>query len=221
MGKPHASPPVSPNYAYGHSMPSPAHSIPILSPFHAAFSPPSTGNRLRSGSEFSSNNGDRPNISDLPTPASSITDRMSIDNMTNPTDNFVCKFAGCNVAPFQTQYRSVLIANTDTPGRTTCRGMCGYITSIKTKMTPSSAMSFRNVQTDRTVDGDGEAHRDNATLRKEIPAYTDHSFTTSSLEAQASNPPAVHSTHRTVLGFAKYVYCDTDLRGLTFVAFVL
>ncbi|KAK8108776.1 hypothetical protein PG984_014577 [Apiospora sp. TS-2023a] len=104
MGNPHASPPVSPNYAYSHSMPSPAHSIPILSPFHAAFSPPSTGNRLRSGSEFSSNNGDRPNISDLPTPASSITDRMSIDNMTNPTGNFVCKFAGCNAAPFQTQY---------------------------------------------------------------------------------------------------------------------
>ncbi|KAK8076571.1 hypothetical protein PG994_003843 [Apiospora phragmitis] len=103
MGNSHASPPVSPNYAYSHSMPSPAHSLPMLSPY--AFSPPSTG-RLRSGSEFSSNNGDRPNLSDqqIPTPASSITDRMSIDNMTNPTGSFVCKFAGCNAAPFQTQY---------------------------------------------------------------------------------------------------------------------
>ncbi|KAK8117644.1 C2H2 type zinc finger domain-containing protein [Apiospora kogelbergensis] len=102
---PHASPPVSPNYAYSHSMPSPAHSLPMLSPY--GFSPPGTGNRLRSGSEFSSINGDRPNISDqqIPTPASSITDRMSIDNMTNPqTGTFVCKFAGCNAAPFQTQY---------------------------------------------------------------------------------------------------------------------
>ncbi|KAK8091968.1 hypothetical protein PG997_002329 [Apiospora hydei] len=103
LSNPHASPPVSPNYAYSQSMPSPAHSLPMLSPF--AFSPPSTG-RLRSGSEFSSNNGDRPNLSDqqIPTPASSITDRMSIDNMTNPTGNFICKFAGCNAAPFQTQY---------------------------------------------------------------------------------------------------------------------
>lgn len=41
MGNPHASPPVSPNYAYSHSMPSPAHSIPFLSPSHTAFSPPS------------------------------------------------------------------------------------------------------------------------------------------------------------------------------------
>ncbi|KAK6851643.1 hypothetical protein PG995_011768 [Apiospora arundinis] len=109
IGNPHASPPVSPNYAYSHSMPSPAHSLPMLSPY-GAFSPSSTTggpNRLRSGSEYSSNNGDRPNISaqEIPTPASSITDRMSIDNMTNPqTGSFVCKFAGCNAAPFQTQY---------------------------------------------------------------------------------------------------------------------
>ncbi|KAK8036847.1 hypothetical protein PG994_015344 [Apiospora phragmitis] len=64
-------------------------------------------------------------------------------------------------------------------------------------------MSFREDQTDRTVDEGGEVHRDNATLRKETPAYTARSFTKSSLEAQASNPPAVHYTHRMVLDYAK------------------
>ncbi|KAK8038392.1 C2H2 type zinc finger domain-containing protein [Apiospora phragmitis] len=58
---------------------------------------------LRSGSGMSSS-GDSPNVSDqqIPTPTSSNIDRMSIDNTTNPTGSFVCKFAGCNAAPFQT-----------------------------------------------------------------------------------------------------------------------
>ncbi|KAK8120396.1 hypothetical protein PG999_004516 [Apiospora kogelbergensis] len=41
----------------------------------------------------------------IPTPASSTTDRRSIGNVTSPkTGKFVCKSSGCSVAPFQTQY---------------------------------------------------------------------------------------------------------------------
>lgn len=61
-------------------------------------------------------------------------------------------------------------------------GMCGFITSIKTKMTPSSAMSFRNGQTDQTVDGDGAAHRNTDTILLTIrntyfkPSFIFHLF---------------------------------------------
>ncbi|KAI1465025.1 uncharacterized protein F4812DRAFT_441381 [Daldinia caldariorum] len=71
----HASPPISPNDAYRSSMPSPAHTLPGAS-----------------GGEVS-------------TPATSITERMSIDNMTNPAVGaFVCTVQGCTAPPFQTQY---------------------------------------------------------------------------------------------------------------------
>ena len=39
------------------------------------------------------------------TPANFTTDRRSIDNVTSPkTGTFICKSAGCNAAPFRTQY---------------------------------------------------------------------------------------------------------------------
>ncbi|KAK8036848.1 krueppel-like factor 11 [Apiospora phragmitis] len=61
---------------------------------------------LRSGPEISSSSGDRPNISgqQITTLAGVNTNRISIDNVTNPTDTFICKFVGCNAAPFRTQY---------------------------------------------------------------------------------------------------------------------
>lgn len=41
----------------------------------------------------------------IPTPASSTTDRRSIGNVTSPkTGKFVCKSSGCSAAPFQTKY---------------------------------------------------------------------------------------------------------------------
>ncbi|KAI1106860.1 hypothetical protein F4804DRAFT_270620 [Jackrogersella minutella] len=100
----HASPPISPNDAYRHqsSIPSPAHTIPGLSPFY-----PTSNNAAsyhRSNLDYSSgSNTDTPS-GDGSTPATSITERMSIDNMTNPVGAFVCTVPNCNAPPFQTQY---------------------------------------------------------------------------------------------------------------------
>ena len=38
------------------------------------------------------------------TPATSITEKMSIEGLTIQPAVYVCTFAGCNAAPFQTQY---------------------------------------------------------------------------------------------------------------------
>ncbi|KAI2626660.1 hypothetical protein GGR54DRAFT_629052 [Hypoxylon sp. NC1633] len=104
----HASPPVSPNEVYRHAqgMPSPAHTIPALSPF-PYYSSGSSVSHHRTGPDYSSgSNTDTPGGSaDGLTPATSITERMSIDNMTNPVVGaFVCNVPGCNAPPFQTQY---------------------------------------------------------------------------------------------------------------------
>ncbi|KAK8073352.1 hypothetical protein PG994_004251 [Apiospora phragmitis] len=190
------------------------------------------------------------------------------------TEPFVCKFAGCNAVPFQTQYSLNSHANVHSSAQPhycavkgcprseggkgfkrknemirhgLVRESPGYVCPFcpdrehkyprpdnlqrhvlvhhvdKDKDDPllRDVLSQRPDGPNRGRRRRGRAHRDFATLHKETSAYTDHSFTTSSLVAQASNPPALHSTRRTVLGYAKYVYCDTDLRGLTFVAFVL
>ncbi|KAI1479052.1 hypothetical protein F4774DRAFT_410446 [Daldinia eschscholtzii] len=102
----HASPPISPNDGYRPSIPSPAQTIHSMSSYYYQ-----TGNNMnhhRSGQDYSSgSNTDTPGASggDASTPATSITERMSIDNMTNPAVGaFVCTVQGCTAPPFQTQY---------------------------------------------------------------------------------------------------------------------
>ncbi|KAI0127732.1 hypothetical protein BJ170DRAFT_694499 [Xylariales sp. AK1849] len=100
----HASPPISPNNSYSQSMPSPAHSS-ILSPYGYYSSSSSTHPRNALDYSSASSHTETPNTDLASTPAASITDRMSIDNMTNPQlGSFVCKFHGCSAPPFQTQY---------------------------------------------------------------------------------------------------------------------
>ncbi|KAI1374659.1 hypothetical protein F4677DRAFT_455360 [Hypoxylon crocopeplum] len=100
----HASPPISPN-DYRQSIPSPAHTLPAMSPYF--YSASSAASLHRSGPDYSSSsNADTPSGSaDALTPATSITERMSIDNMTHPAiGQFVCNVPGCTAPPFQTQY---------------------------------------------------------------------------------------------------------------------
>lgn len=100
----HGSPPISPNdlYRQGIPPPSPANTHPATSPYYSSAS---SASHYRAGQDYSSssNNG-TPNGEALATPASSITERMSIDNMTNPVGAFVCTVQGCTAPPFQTQY---------------------------------------------------------------------------------------------------------------------
>ncbi|KAI5928515.1 hypothetical protein F4810DRAFT_7502 [Camillea tinctor] len=98
----HTSPPISPDAIFRQGMPSPA-SMSGASPYY--YSSASSASHHRSGLDYSSSsNTETPNTTDMLTPATSITDRMSIDNVTNPPTGFVCTFQGCNAAPFQTQY---------------------------------------------------------------------------------------------------------------------
>ncbi|KAI1337784.1 hypothetical protein F5Y15DRAFT_143927 [Xylariaceae sp. FL0016] len=102
----HGSPPISPNELYrrpSHGIPSPASTLPVMSPYYSSAS--STGNP-RHGLDYGESPNTETNIlTPAPSIATSITDRMSIDNMTNPQiGQFVCNFEGCNAAPFQTQY---------------------------------------------------------------------------------------------------------------------
>ncbi|RYP79097.1 hypothetical protein DL771_000075 [Monosporascus sp. 5C6A] len=99
----HASPPISPNDPYRQGMPSPANSIPVLSPYY--FSSASSTSNHRSGLDYSSN-GETPNTDPASTPGTHDSiNRMSIDSMTNPPMGaFVCKFQGCTAPPFSTQY---------------------------------------------------------------------------------------------------------------------
>ncbi|RYO80408.1 hypothetical protein DL766_006573 [Monosporascus sp. MC13-8B] len=99
----HGSPPISPNDPYRQDMPSPANSIPLLSPYY--FSSASSTSNHRSGPDYSSN-GETPNTDPASTPGTQDSiNRMSIDSMTNPPMGaFVCKFQGCTAPPFSTQY---------------------------------------------------------------------------------------------------------------------
>ncbi|KAI1505498.1 hypothetical protein F5X99DRAFT_415933 [Biscogniauxia marginata] len=99
----HTSPPVSPNDLFRQGIPSPAHSIPATSPLY--YSSASSTSHYRSGLDYSSSSNTETPNTDILTPATSITDRMSIDNVTNPQlGGFICTFQGCTAAPFQTQY---------------------------------------------------------------------------------------------------------------------
>ncbi|EGO57542.1 hypothetical protein NEUTE1DRAFT_121942 [Neurospora tetrasperma FGSC 2508] len=57
-----------------------------------------------SGSEPSASDHSRSHMNASATSPGSIADRMSIDGLTSHTGTYVCKFQGCNAAPFQTQY---------------------------------------------------------------------------------------------------------------------
>lgn len=57
-----------------------------------------------SGSELSGPDHSRNHMNPSATSPGSIADRMSIDGLTSHTGTYVCKFQGCNAAPFQTQY---------------------------------------------------------------------------------------------------------------------
>ncbi|KAI1824807.1 hypothetical protein F4861DRAFT_538642 [Xylaria intraflava] len=102
----HASPPVSPNERYRNSIPSPAKTLPALSPFPHI----STHNNHQSppGLDYNGSGAklDRSSISQVLTPPTDgIASRMSITNVTHPAvGQFKCKFKGCTAAPFQTQY---------------------------------------------------------------------------------------------------------------------
>ncbi|KAI5863195.1 hypothetical protein GGS23DRAFT_605239 [Durotheca rogersii] len=97
----HASPPISPNEGFHQSMSSP-HGVGMSPYYHPGAS---NAGYHRAGLDYSSSsNADTPAVENASTPATSITDRMSIDNMTNPVGVFVCTVQGCNAPPFQTQY---------------------------------------------------------------------------------------------------------------------
>ncbi|KAK5629728.1 hypothetical protein RRF57_005443 [Xylaria bambusicola] len=101
----HTSPPISPNEAYRNSIPSPANTLPALSPYPYS-STTSNSHHSPPGPDYSSAKLERSSISQILTPPTDrIADRMSIDSMTNPqVGQFICTFQGCNAQPFQTQY---------------------------------------------------------------------------------------------------------------------
>ncbi|KAK0711288.1 hypothetical protein B0H67DRAFT_460713, partial [Lasiosphaeris hirsuta] len=96
----HASPPISPadTYRRGDQLspvsfaPSPSFAYPQASSIHLSpYDYPSS--TTETGSDQSGS-----------TPAASIADKMSIDGLTIHSAVYICKFAGCTAAPFQTQY---------------------------------------------------------------------------------------------------------------------
>ncbi|KAI8660697.1 hypothetical protein NCS57_01047600 [Fusarium keratoplasticum] len=100
------SSPVSPD---GFRTLSPHSTGPSSIHFHAA-----NNTHPRPGTDYSSssNAGETPSTdhsASTPATSVSITDRMSIDGITNPQPTtgagaYVCNFAGCTALPFQTQY---------------------------------------------------------------------------------------------------------------------
>ncbi|KAJ2993055.1 hypothetical protein NUW58_g1963 [Xylaria curta] len=102
----HTSPPISPNEPYRNSIPSPANTLPALSPY--TYTTTSNNHQSLPGPDYNGNVAklERSSISQILTPPNDrITDRMSIDSMTNPqVGQFICNFQGCNAQPFQTQY---------------------------------------------------------------------------------------------------------------------
>ncbi|KAK0623361.1 hypothetical protein B0T14DRAFT_386143, partial [Immersiella caudata] len=94
----HGSPPISPAETFRRDPLSPNH--PYTPSYYAqgygVHRPPhdyASSATVTPGSEQSGS-----------TPATSITEKMSIDGITIPSAVYVCKFQGCTAAPFQTQY---------------------------------------------------------------------------------------------------------------------
>ncbi|KAI2630458.1 hypothetical protein GGS21DRAFT_540116 [Xylaria nigripes] len=103
----HTSPPISPNERYRHSIPSPAKTLPAISPFSQIGT--SSNHQSPSGldHDVSGTKPERLPINQILTPPTDgISNRMSIDSVTNPTvvGQYICDFKGCNAQPFQTQY---------------------------------------------------------------------------------------------------------------------
>ena len=101
----HGSPPISPHDPYfRQGLLSPASSM--MSQQSHYLSSFNNAGPYRSGGDYIGN-GDTPgtDVSSTAGTQGSITDRMSIDNMTNPPMGaFVCKFEGCTAPAFSTQY---------------------------------------------------------------------------------------------------------------------
>ncbi|KAJ2895522.1 C2H2 type zinc finger protein [Zalerion maritima] len=107
----HTSPPISPNDRFRHDMPSPSsRGLSSLNPYYtyqSSNSSNSSGAPGRHSVDYSSSATETPGSDKCvmsPGSGSSVAERMSIDNMTNPIGTFVCNFAGCKALPFQTQY---------------------------------------------------------------------------------------------------------------------
>lgn len=103
-GHPSPQAPLSPPDSYQKSLPSP-HSFTTASPF-APFSNgsshrPSTDLGLKVIIEPSSHERIPFTSSNAIPP---VTDRMRIDDITNPQAGYTCDFSGCTAPPFQTQY---------------------------------------------------------------------------------------------------------------------
>ena len=98
------SPPISPNDAFQRNLPSP-HSLTGATP---PYYYPGSGPHRRPTLDYSSSTtAETPSTDQNPlTPhtIASVTDRMSIDGITNPQGGYVCPAPGCNASPFQTQY---------------------------------------------------------------------------------------------------------------------
>lgn len=102
----HASPPISPNEVFRQGIPSPANTLPALSPY--PYTNTNNNHQSPSSLDYSGSGAklERSSISQILTPPTDrIADRMSIDSMTNPqVGQFICTYQGCNAQPFQTQY---------------------------------------------------------------------------------------------------------------------
>ncbi len=95
----HASPPISPAETFRREPISPY--APVTSPYY-----PQTNGFHRSPHDYSSSTAETPGSDQsASTPATSVTDKMSIEGITTHSSGiYVCRFAGCTAAPFQTQY---------------------------------------------------------------------------------------------------------------------
>lgn len=99
-----ASHPISPSESYQRSFPSP-NSLPASSPDNFA----SNGSMHRSPVEYPNNASNKALQPGYTTASSStmtsVADRMSIDEITNPqVGSYSCSYTGCTAPPFQTQY---------------------------------------------------------------------------------------------------------------------
>lgn len=106
----HGSPPVSPVETYRREPPSPGRALAPPSGIPSGYGyyhQPNVPHRQQQHTDYSNSNTTTPSTDQSgsgSTPATSITDRLSIDGLTNPTGTFICTYPGCNAAPFQTQY---------------------------------------------------------------------------------------------------------------------
>jgi hypothetical protein len=112
MQRHHGSPPISPAETFHRELPSPRHPTgqqPLApAPAPLSSSPPYSSyfqqNGLQRGHpDFPGNNNQTQNGDPGSATGTSI-DRMSIDDLTTTTGVYICPWANCTAAPFQTQY---------------------------------------------------------------------------------------------------------------------